>query len=143
MRPLYFENRAEPVMVADGFGFKAPKEWGERVDEPVFIDDRSESERQASRKIDGLIDEAEALLASIIESNRQTLSELLREVRLLDVRIITASGVEYEAQLQTQRDLKLRQVEDIRAKTLTETAHQRERVAKLKELRSRKRKDLS
>lgn len=140
---LYFEKH-ESVIVADGFGFKAPKDWGKRVNEPApeVQDSKLDFEIDPTSKLSALIHESELDLARITAEGRAKVSELRDAVADLDVKALVTSGAGHLELIEGQRNLKVTEIRRIEAETETQIAHQKERVARLKTLRSEKRKEL-
>lgn len=144
---LHFENHPEPVIVADGYGFKAPKSWGKQLrSQPCCPDEDNlvlDIGRNPLNELDRRIQEEQDKLSRVVEENEAEMLALQTSIAQLDIRALTASGPQRLEMLASQRFLKTRDYAAARTKSMTETAHQRERVERLQELRSRKRKELS
>jgi len=141
---LRFENHREPVEVASGYGFKAPKSWGrmlrmEEADDVSGGDCCPDLENDPLADLERQLQDEESKLSELIGST----AEIQKEIGRYDIRILTASGKDRRAMLASARFLKVQQLHDMEARNQTEIDRQRARVASLRRLRSEKRKDLS
>lgn len=145
---LHFENHPEPVVVASGYGFKAPKAWGKMVRPAPEVEAVGESltldiGRNPLRELDRRIQEEQERLTRVVEENRAEMQAIQNSIAQLDIRALTASGIQRQEMISSARVLKTRELEEVKNKTLIETEQQRVRVEGLRQLRSQKRKDLS
>src|SRR5687768_7036009 len=89
---LHFENHPEPVEIAKGFGFKAPKEWGRMVmGDDVSADDCCpDLEINPLADIDQRIQVEEVKLAEMVAASE--VAEIQKAIGRLDIRGLIASG---------------------------------------------------
>lgn len=139
---LHFENHPEPVEIADGFGFKAPKEWGRMVRGAAPTDDCCpDLEINPLAELDEKIAAEEFKLSELVASAE--IADLEKAIGQLDIRALVSSGIDRRTMLASQRFLKVQRLREVKAKNQTEIEHQQARVASLRKLRSKKEKGLS
>ena len=140
---LHFENHPEPVEIATGFGFKAPKAWGRmvRANDVPTDDCCPEMEVNPLAEIDQRIQKEEFKLDELVASSE--IAELEKSIGQLDIRALVSSGIDRRAMLASQRFLKVQRLREVRAKNQTQIEHQQVRIASLRMIRSEREKGLS